>query len=61
MRHIQGQNRNQIRMFSLEQMVEKDAFVRVIDAFVDMLDLETFGFSYFTLNKEGRPTFHPPL
>lgn len=55
MHHIQGQNREQIRMISLEQMVEKNSLVRIIDAFVDMLDLEQFGFSYFKLNKEGRP------
>ncbi|MBR9676972.1 IS1182 family transposase [Candidatus Woesearchaeota archaeon] len=40
-------------------MVEKQSMVRVIDSFVDMLDLEQFGFNYFKLNKEGRPPFHP--
>ena len=57
--HIQGQNRYQIKMISLDQMVEKENMVRVIDVFVDMLDLERFGFSYFKLNDEGRPPFHP--
>ena len=38
MKHVQGQNRDQIRMISLNQMVEKESMVRVIDAFVDMLD-----------------------
>ncbi|MCP4124483.1 MAG: IS1182 family transposase [Bacteroidetes bacterium] len=61
MQHVQGQNRKQIKMISLEQMVEPESMVRVIDAFVDMLDLEQFGFSYFTLNKEGRPPFHPAV
>lgn len=59
MYHIQGQNRNQIRMISLEQMVEQKSCVRIIDAFIDMLDLEQFSFNYFKLNKEGRPPFHP--
>lgn len=59
MQHIQGDNRNQIQMISLEQMVEPESLVRIIDAFIDMLDLEQFGFSYFKLNKEGRPPFHP--
>ena len=59
MDHIQGQNRDQIKMISLDQMVEQESMVRIIDAFVDMLDLEQFGFSYFKLNKEGRPPFHP--
>lgn len=59
MEHIQGQNRNQLRVFSLEQMLDKEGMVRIIDAFVDMLDLETFGFNYYRLNKQGRPPFHP--
>lgn len=59
MHHIQGHNRSQIKMISLEQMVEKESLVRIIDAFVDMLDLEQFGFNYYQLNKEGRPPFHP--
>ena len=59
MNHIQGFNRNQIRMTSLEQMVEPKSMVRIIDAFVDMLDLEQFEFSYYKLNKEGRPPYHP--
>jgi len=40
-------------------MIEKEALERIIDAFVDMLDLETFGFNYYQLNTEGRPPFHP--
>ncbi len=57
--HIQGNNRNQIRMLSLEQMVEAESMVRIIDAFIDMLDMEKFDFNYFKLNKEGRPPYHP--
>jgi len=59
MDHIRGNNRNQIKMVSLEQMVEPESIVRIIDAFVDMLDLEQFEFNYFTLNKQGRPPYHP--
>jgi len=59
MDHIRGNNRNQIKMISLEQMVEPESIVRIIDAFVDMLNLEQFNFNYFTLNKEGRPPYHP--
>ncbi len=61
MNHIRGNNRNQIRMLSLEQMVEPTSMVRIIDAFVDMLDLEKFDFNYFKLNKEGRPPYHPVI
>ena len=59
MNHIRGNNRNQIKLISLEQMVEPESMVRIIDAFVDMLDLKQFDFNYFTLNKEGRPPYHP--
>ena len=59
MNHIQGNNRNQIRMLSLEQMVEPTSMVRIIDAFIDMLDLKQFGFNCFKLNKEDRPPYHP--
>lgn len=61
MDYIQGNNRNQIRMLSLEQMVEPASMVRIIDAFVDMLNLQQFNFNYFTLNKEGRPPYHPSV
>ena len=57
--HIQGNDRLQIRMISLEEMVEPKSMVRIIDAFIDMLDLEQFGFSFYQLNKEGRPPYHP--
>jgi transposase len=59
MHHITGLDRDQIQMISLEQMVEPTSFVRIIDAFVDMLDLGQFSFSFFKLNGEGRPPFHP--
>jgi transposase len=59
MDHITGQNRDQIRMVALGEMVEDESMVRVIDAFVDMLDLSLFNFKYFELNHQGRPPFHP--
>lgn len=59
MQHHQGIDRNQLQMISLENMVEKQALVRVIDAFVDALNLEEFEFKYYQLNKEGRPPYHP--
>ena len=59
MHHNQGENRNQLFMFSYEQVVAPDAFVRVIDAFVDILDLKSFGFSHVDTHEEGRPPYHP--
>lgn len=52
MHHNQGENRNQLFMYSYEQVVAPDAFVRVIDAFVDMLDLKSFGFSHVDTHEE---------
>jgi len=59
MNYIQGQNRNQIQMFSLEQLVSKDSFVRIIDEFIDSLDLSKFDFKNYNLNKQGRPPYYP--
>ena len=54
-----GQDREQMMVMSLEQFVDKGSSVRIIDAFVDALNLEEHGFLYFKLNKSGRPPFHP--
>ena len=59
MDHIEGQDRHQMMMFSLDQLVHPEAFVRIIDAFVDALDLSSFDFNYFHLKPEGRPPYHP--
>ena len=48
-------------MISLDGMIHAESFVRIIDAFVDTLDLENLGFSYFKLNSSGRPPFHPSV
>ena len=61
MQHIQGEERNQLQMFCLEQMVEADSFVRVIDYFVDSIDLASFGFRHVSVKEEGRPPYHPAV
>lgn len=61
MPHITGQQRNQMMVFSLESSVPADSFVRVIDAFVDATNLESFGFAHATCKEEGRPSFHPSV
>ena len=38
MQHIQGEDRNQMFMLSLESVIPPDAFVRVVDTFVDAID-----------------------
>ena len=46
MRYIQGQNRDQIYLFpvSLDDAVDAENEVRLINAFVDSLKIEEFGF-----------------
>lgn len=58
MKFIQGKDRNQITMFSLDQAIDQDNEVRLIDLFVGSLALSDFGFkSHFVDN--GRPAYHP--
>jgi transposase len=57
MNYKQGISREQISMMSSECHIGKDNPVRVIDIFVEQLDLGKLGFSKTTLNKEGRPCY----
>ena len=45
--HVQGQNRDQATLFPerLDDLIGEDNAVRVIDAFVDTLDLKALGFA----------------
>jgi hypothetical protein len=44
MQHIIGKDRHQISFGSLDEQIAKDNPVRVIDAFVEKLDLSVLGF-----------------
>lgn len=58
MKFITGKDRNQIEMFSLNQVIDQDNEVRLIDLFVGSLTLSDFGFkTHFVDN--GRPAYHP--
>ncbi len=59
MQHIQGEDRNQMFMFSLESAIVSDSFVRVVDAFVDAIDMKSFGFAHVECEEEGRPPYPP--
>ena len=48
--------REQMQIICLEQMVEKKSSARVIDQFVDSLDLVKLGFNQID-NKVGRPAY----
>lgn len=58
MRFIKGINRNQTQFFAIEELVASESDVRLIDAFVNSLDLAKHGFDmHFVEN--GRPAYHP--
>ena len=59
MQHKQGEERNQIQMFSLESSIAADSFVRVVDVFVDSIDLKSFGFAHAECHDEGCPPYPP--
>ena len=61
MHHVKSEPRNQMQFFCLDQMVDPNSFVRIIDFFVDTIDLKSFGFKHVTLKEEGRPPIHPAL
>ena len=52
------QDRNQLQMWSLESAISPESIVRVVDAFVDLLDLEGLGFVVKGKIKNGAPAFH---
>lgn len=59
--HVAGQSRYQTTLFPevLDEAVSADHPVRVIDAFVDSLDLAELGFSKVAAEATGRPPYHP--
>jgi transposase len=60
-RFVEGTDRGQTTLFpeSLEDWIEEDNPVRVIDAFVDKLDLSKLGFDGVAAEATGRPSYHP--
>lgn len=59
--HKIGTSRYQMSFSSLEDQIMPENPVRIIDAFVDMLDLKTFGFQHVQTKQKGAPSFHPSL
>ena len=60
MGYIQGANRNQVVLLpeTLDDYVREDNEVRLIDAFIDGLDIRTMGFKAEAA-REGRPGYDP--
>lgn len=61
MEHIEGQAREQAILFpeALDDLIALDHPVRVIDAFVESLDLAKLGFERVEVAETGRPPYHP--
>ena len=62
-RFIEGTDRSQSTLFPdrLEDWIGEDNSVRVIDAFIDALDLSGLGFVRATAADTGRPGYHPAV
>ena len=61
MGHVTGESRDQATLFPevLDEVVGRNDPVRVIDAFVDSLDLAELGFSRVAAEEMGRPPYAP--
>lgn len=61
MRHKQGESRHQCTLFpeTLDEYVSADNPVRVIDAFIDTLDMQALDFSYASTKATGRKPYSP--
>jgi len=62
-RFVEGADREQATLFpeSLEDWVGEDNPVRVIDVYVDELDLAELGFAGVDPKTTGRPSYHPSV
>lgn len=62
-RFIEGESRSQLTLMPecLEDYIGPDNPVRVVDAFVDALDLAELGFDTSAAAATGRPGYHPGL
>jgi hypothetical protein len=61
-RFVEGDDRHQVTLLPecLDDFIDEDNPVRVIDAFVDELDLQTLGFLGMEPAATGRPSYHRP-
>lgn len=60
-RFIEGEDRGQLALIptNLEECIEENNPVRVVDAFIDELDLGALGFTGVVPAATGRPSYHP--
>jgi transposase len=60
-RFVEGQDRSQLILLAdcLDDYVGEDNPVRIVDAFIDELDLAVLGFAGVVPEATGRPSYHP--
>lgn len=59
MRYVKGIDRNQVMMCTLDSFVDDESDARLIDAFVENLDLEALNITKSKAASEGRPAYDP--
>ncbi len=61
MEHITGIQREQITLFpeAVEDYITAENSVRIVDAFVERLDVITLGFNHAKVDSTGRPPYNP--
>ena len=62
-RFVSGAGRSQTTLFPecVDDWVDEDNPVRVVDAFVEALDLRELGFEGVVPEATGRPSYHPAV
>src|SRR5215472_6596706 len=62
-RFVEGIDRGQATLFPecLEDWIDADNPVRVVDAFVEKLELSKLGFDGVAPEATGRPSYHPAV
>ena len=60
---IEGVSRDQTTLFPerLDDWIGEDHLARVVDLFVDQLDLPALGFQRYVAARTGRPGYHPAV
>src|SRR5215472_1732182 len=62
-RFVEGQDRSQLILLPdcLDDYVGEDNPIRIVDAFIDELDLAVLGFAGVVPEMTGRPSYHPVM
>ena len=62
-RFIEGEDRMQVTLLPecLDDFIGEDNPIRIVDAFVDELDLAELGFEGVNPSDTGRPSYHPAV